>query len=251
MHLLPLLHLRGGLGHCLLKDDVEVQETPYLGGVLPLEDLGYAGGTVIGLLSTLDLRADPGQDLTLDRVKVELPAHGLHRDHLSVLVGKALLVNQGLVIEDFIAPHGNFKINYFYLTHMDQFDKFILEFNEKAKHLIDKAANERFNVILDSDTNFLHEYSDTMPNRNHVKNFIKNRLNIHLTHREIDCVKWLILGKTIPDTASLLNISKRTVEKYTASIKEKLNCYSLFQLGQKISKIGIDDLVTHIRDGTE
>jgi len=47
-----------------------------------------------------------------------------------------------------------------------------------------------------------------------------------LTIREYDCLVWLTKGKTAIETAELLNISVRTVEKHRENIKQKLGGYS-------------------------
>lgn len=56
-----------------------------------------------------------------------------------------------------------------------------------------------------------------------------------LTAREKECAYWLFCGKTIPEIALILEISKRTVEKFIINIKEKFNCCTLFQLGNTLS----------------
>lgn len=45
-----------------------------------------------------------------------------------------------------------------------------------------------------------------------------------LTTRECECVFLLIRGKTAKEIASLLSLSKRTVESYIENIKNKMNC---------------------------
>jgi FixJ family two-component response regulator len=68
----------------------------------------------------------------------------------------------------------------------------------------------------------------------------KNNINCKyekLTAREKESAFWLFNGKTIPEIALILNISKRTVEKFITSIKNKFDCCTLFQLGNELSII--------------
>jgi len=58
-----------------------------------------------------------------------------------------------------------------------------------------------------------------------------------LTPREKECAYWLFYGKTVPEIALILNVSKRTIEKFIVNIKEKFNCYTLFQLGVALAPI--------------
>lgn len=54
-----------------------------------------------------------------------------------------------------------------------------------------------------------------------------------LTPRELDCLKCLHMGFKAPETASMLNLSKRSVEKYIELIKNKLNCHTKRELFEK------------------
>lgn len=54
--------------------------------------------------------------------------------------------------------------------------------------------------------------------------------NIHLSVREIECIKLTVRGKTAKEIANLLNISYRTVESYLENIKSKLKINSKREL---------------------
>lgn len=58
--------------------------------------------------------------------------------------------------------------------------------------------------------------------------------NIHLTIREKEVLNYLIRGKTAKDTASMLNLSTRTVEHYLESLKNKFDVSSKAALIEKI-----------------
>lgn len=55
-----------------------------------------------------------------------------------------------------------------------------------------------------------------------------------LTPRELECGKWLVLGKTAEETAAILGLSRRTIEDYLASMKVKLRCSNKVQLAIKL-----------------
>ncbi len=68
-------------------------------------------------------------------------------------------------------------------------------------------------------------------------NFSNSKINeTPLTQREIACIVHLLNYKTAPETAALMNISKRTVESYLESIKTKFSVNTKAQLIQKLKE---------------
>ena len=59
---------------------------------------------------------------------------------------------------------------------------------------------------------------------------------VSITEKELECIKWLHLGKSANLTAQILGISPRTVEQRVNSVKNKLNCHSMYQLGEKVAE---------------
>lgn len=53
---------------------------------------------------------------------------------------------------------------------------------------------------------------------------------VYLTRREVECLYWLSQGKSAEETAIILFISKRTIEKHFENIKLKLDCRNKYQL---------------------
>ncbi len=51
-----------------------------------------------------------------------------------------------------------------------------------------------------------------------------------LTPREMECGSWLLCGKTAKETASILGLSRRTIEDHLSSMKKKLGCNNKVQL---------------------
>lgn len=56
-----------------------------------------------------------------------------------------------------------------------------------------------------------------------------------LSTREKECLELFLKGKTAKETASLLNLSRRTVESYFENIKDKLGCFSKAEILQRFS----------------
>ena len=59
----------------------------------------------------------------------------------------------------------------------------------------------------------------------------------YLTRRELECLHWIANGKTVEMTATILNVSARTITAHIVNIKEKLGCNNLFQLGMVYAKL--------------
>jgi DNA-binding CsgD family transcriptional regulator/PAS domain-containing protein len=66
----------------------------------------------------------------------------------------------------------------------------------------------------------------------------KNPSKTYLSKKEIECVNWLIKGKSSSEIAAILHISKRTVEAHMNNVKTKLKCYKQFQVGYLVGRYG-------------
>lgn len=146
---------------------------------------------------------------------------------------------------NFATTKDNYSANEFYLSNINLFENFSLYFLDQAKSLIKKADSDLYFVEYD-DIDFYSEYSDTLLNAGKLK-----ILDIYnkpiLSNRELNCVNLLLQGKTVNELAVLLNISSRTAEKHLIHIKEKLDCKTMFQLGNKISAFGLDKFLSLIQ----
>ncbi|MCF6776545.1 helix-turn-helix transcriptional regulator [Thiotrichales bacterium 19X7-9] len=60
--------------------------------------------------------------------------------------------------------------------------------------------------------------------------------SIDLSPREMECVHWLVEGKSSSEIAVILGITKKTVEWHIANIKQKFGCYKLSKLSFLIGK---------------
>lgn len=124
----------------------------------------------------------------------------------------------------------------FYFNNLDFLQKFIGYFKERTEKLwklsIKEAmvvskelqakpiSQETLNSILKQDFGrFLPQAS------------IQGKIGkVHLTPREISCLKELLHGRTMKETGLILEISPRTVETHLKRIKTKLGCYSKGQI---------------------
>lgn len=59
----------------------------------------------------------------------------------------------------------------------------------------------------------------------HPEDDIRLKLLATLSSQERECLKHLLQGKTAKETASLMNLSFRTVEYYFENVKNKLQCF--------------------------
>jgi len=60
-----------------------------------------------------------------------------------------------------------------------------------------------------------------------------------LTKREMECLSYILQGRTLKETADILQLSKRTVETYFENIKNKLGCKNKTELLLQVSSRGI------------
>lgn len=128
----------------------------------------------------------------------------------------------------FSADLYNYTINEVYMRHYDLLRKFILYFTEQvnARQEFKLAYDIKFS-LEDSKQDVFDDKCDLLLpiNRTYISH------QTYLTPREIECMQWLTIGKTLDELAIILSITKRTVKHHLASIKKKLGCNNLFQLG--------------------
>ena len=120
----------------------------------------------------------------------------------------------------------------FYFNNMDLLRTYILYFKDKAGELMKQLDRSRSLQL--SGTAQEQELKDcVMPNDfkdvflKEIKKFHSDSLldDTYLTPREKDCFYWCAQGKTADETAEILHISKRTVEKHLEHVRQKTGCY--------------------------
>lgn len=137
------------------------------------------------------------------------------------------------------------KLDYLH-SFMDYFDHSLANVPELSSvydHPINvehKKTNQDFIIIRDDPRALQLEAATT-----HLR--FKNFSNYYLTDKERTCLYWLQNGKSSPMIAQILNVSVKSIERHFASIKRKYECYTLYQLGQKIAISGLDELLDRSR----
>lgn len=61
----------------------------------------------------------------------------------------------------------------------------------------------------------------------------------HLTPRELECLRWIALGKDTTEIAAILHISPHTTRDYLKSVHYKLDCVTSAQAVTKAVKLGL------------
>jgi LuxR family quorum-sensing system transcriptional regulator SolR len=128
---------------------------------------------------------------------------------------------------------GNDKIIDYYLNNRDVLERFILYFKQQADKLI-KLSKKEENLII------LPEYSGKILKLKAVENrtnfpHVDPYLSL-FSKREMDCIKYLLLGNAAREIGEKLFISVRTVETYIENIKNKLGCNKKSEVITKLLK---------------
>jgi LuxR family transcriptional regulator, quorum-sensing system regulator CinR len=61
----------------------------------------------------------------------------------------------------------------------------------------------------------------------------------HLTARELECLRWVALGKSTGEIAAILKISPHTTREYLKSVHHKLDCVTSAQAVSKAIQLGL------------
>lgn len=138
----------------------------------------------------------------------------------------------------FAAKLGDETINQQYLSLIDTLKSFILIFKDKINR--DKAMMSAYDMPISlpkTDNGFVYStgqqtsIDSPLSMLDELYRLYHNGSNQYLTKREFECLHWLSLGKTAADVAELLGMTERTVKAHVNNMKQKLQCYTQFQLG--------------------
>lgn len=114
-----------------------------------------------------------------------------------------------------------------YLPNIDLLEKFIGYFKRETAHLIKKQRD--FSIKNERGQEFFNVDSSIPLVKNlKAQSFLKEIYN--LSPQEERCLKLLKQGYTAQASASILNISNRTVEAHINNIKKKFKCNSKLEL---------------------
>jgi len=128
----------------------------------------------------------------------------------------------------------NTLMNDFYIKNCDTLTKSLNWFSNKNKDMFNVAANKNLSTFIGGvDFSNIKKLKNSLKlDQERVEEFLRKvsqkkiQLNtpkghVHLTHREIECLKLISEGNTLKEAANDLNLSFRTVEEYLSRVKHK------------------------------
>ncbi len=140
----------------------------------------------------------------------------------------------------FDAPLNKNDINHIYLNNLDVFKKFNSYFEDRITFI----RNDLYKAHLQSTQP--PEFTDLfvsslkqseMIESSPLSDFYASDNKIQITPREREILFWYIKGKTSDETARLLNISRRTIDRHFENLREKFGCFSKNQIAFKVMNI--------------
>ncbi|WP_162262923.1 helix-turn-helix transcriptional regulator [Legionella jamestowniensis] len=140
----------------------------------------------------------------------------------------------------FDAPLDKQDINHIYLNNLDVFKKFNSYFEDKITFIRDKFESNR---LIDAEyAEFTHLWNSSFKQNGFMDHtlpamFYSAESKIQITPREREVLFWYIKGKTSEETAKLLNVSRRTIERHFENLRDKFGCFSKNQIALKIMNV--------------
>ena len=98
-------------------------------------------------------------------------------------------------------------------------------------------SDEAWAKFLSGTKSELIEIANRLHSRVVAEVFGKDRP--HLTAREVECLRWVALGKDATEIAAILDISPHTTRDYLKSVHYKLDCVSSAQAVTKAIRLGL------------
>lgn len=199
-----------------------------------------------------------GQFILWDEIERRAETETMHTEAAQFGVKHTFtVIKEGKDSQDFYhfaTDLDNIDINQIYVGNIDLLECFIAFFNDCSsrnqslkrymdfKFSIEKKTAE-YKIKDETLPNFtnknrLHFIEEMNQHGHYVKEVNLSSLNsFAISPREKEFLHWLVFGKTAPEIALILNISKRTAEKHLLSIKDKMGCSTLFELGYKLREL--------------
>ena len=137
----------------------------------------------------------------------------------------------------FDAPLGKQDMNHVYLNNLNIFKKFNLYFENQIASIRNKINQNP--LPEDQFSEFTNLWDLTFRQNNFIEQtlpatFYSLESKIQITPREKEVLFWYIKGKTSDETAKLLNVSRRTIERHFENLREKFGCFSKSQIALKL-----------------
>lgn len=148
----------------------------------------------------------------------------------------------------FSAPLHQETMNQIYLEKLDVLHAFIDYFKDCLVNIPELAAV--YSTPVNIKNQELGKYEQTSiikadPRQVNLANHAAKRVKLDnsdlyfLTKNERNTLKWMQLGKSAELIARIHGVSRKTIERHVAAIKDKFNCYTLYQLGEKVATAGL------------
>jgi DNA-binding CsgD family transcriptional regulator len=131
----------------------------------------------------------------------------------------------------FFATKGSTEdLAHYYLNHFEELKSFNRYFLREANHLLTKMDQEGYNLQTSLEDKFLEQNPSLPLSHSNPKMAKLQRLLSPLSHQERLCLDLFKQGHSAQATATIMGLSRRTVEHYFDTIKLKLNCNSKWDL---------------------
>lgn len=138
----------------------------------------------------------------------------------------------------------NAEITKFYLSDASFLDNFITVFKIKIAVYL-KDFFQSYATADCGDTFLENKGAGELALFDDIRRYYFNYEGIegYLTKGEVGIIRLLRQGKTTSEIVSILNFSERTYESHIKSIKGKFGCKSLFELGFRLAKLDLHNVV--------
>ncbi|NQY43622.1 MAG: hypothetical protein HRT87_09795 [Legionellales bacterium] len=118
-------------------------------------------------------------------------------------------------------------------------EKIVQEFNKDINTIINRCKEDEMKMIQYKSNYFLEKDVFDITSLSKVNDILQDNYILsadkQITEREWECLTLYLQGKSARETGSILNISRRTVEKYFDILKKKLNVTSKEEILDKIT----------------
>lgn len=129
-------------------------------------------------------------------------------------------------------------LNHIYLNNIDLLHKFTRYIDQKI-YPIKKALQPDYYPVQE-EMHFYKEIepTDAITNKANLLSLFKSTdmTGPKPTAREMEIIMWNLKGKTAEETASIMGISRRTVEKHFEKLRKKFGCYSKAQIALQMAR---------------
>lgn len=148
----------------------------------------------------------------------------------------------------FSGQNQNQGLNQYYLENLDALHLYIDYFDECLKTIPELTRLFENPVNISKKSNAGQRVTDCTIDFETISEcktpiHFKRANHYLLSDQERECLRWIHRGKPYEMIAEIMNITRKSVERYVASIKRKYHCTTLYQLGEKMAESRISPLL--------